>query len=111
MNQFIQWESLEGEPDFAQMEAFLVSTLVPVVPRAGFVRDLRRRLLNHAPVYGTESHGLRNGILAIAGLATSVLILIAGVRATLTLLSSLGILHQVKDQVKQNQAAPLNPIM
>lgn len=111
MSKKILWGSFEDQPDLTNLEAYLKASLLPVTPRPGYVRDLHKRLLSSKNTKEGEDHGLRNGLLAVAGLATSVLILIAGVRATIAFLSSMGILHQVKEHVQQNQAAPMNPAL
>jgi hypothetical protein len=63
----------------AEVEKQLKSTLVPVQPRAEYVRTLRTRLMeDKAP----SANVFQYLILAVAGILSSVLLVATGIRAT-----------------------------
>jgi len=91
----------------SSLEARLDSALRPLQPREEFVQQLRNQLVGvpdrHKIALSPEK--MRNGLL-IAGAAVSALVVVAaGVRATITFLGALGVIQQVKKQA--NEASPL----
>jgi hypothetical protein len=83
--------------EFAELENYLQEVLVPVSPRLSFVSGLKERLLE-APVPRLSSmpKGLQYTLLGALGVASGLLIIVTGIRATVTLLAALGLLSQMK---------------
>jgi hypothetical protein len=97
-----------NDQEIAKFESLLESYLQPVTPRADFVRQLRRRLLDvsrpSVKIPGTNY--IRYGLIAGASLAGSFLVVATGIRAVMTVLGALGIIHFVKQQVDQKGISP-----
>ncbi len=92
------------------VERLLAENLLPVNPRAEFVRGLKQQLLNKSePIIMLPGAGIaRNVMVVIAGLLSGTLILVFGGRAVIALLASLGVI-QVKKRMETKCAPPLNP--
>ena len=94
-------KNIEDE-SFQELEYYLRTILRPVEPKADFVADLGARLA-HEP--GKESYlpfKLQYALLAVAGLISSTIIVITGIRATLTLLGAMGLMRHIKGQAQSN---------
>lgn len=85
------------EEELAQLEAGLEQALVPVGPRRAFVSGLKGRLMAapepHVP---SMSPALQYTLLGALGLFSGIIILVTGIRATVTLLGAIGLLSQLK---------------
>lgn len=106
------WVNSEDLEDLAAIESYLRSLMEPVAPRAQFIKNLRARLFGRAThdETGLEVDFAPNYVLiAGAGILSSVLILITGIRALITLKGTIGTLRRVKTQVAQKQSAPITP--
>lgn len=80
--------------DLHTVEAYLFKTLHPVTPRADFVTSLREKIIqNPMPKKNTLSPW-ESAIFIAAGVLSSIIIIVTGVRATLTLIDSLRVLKQ-----------------
>ncbi|MEW6717502.1 MAG: hypothetical protein AB1345_08365 [Chloroflexota bacterium] len=94
------------------IEQHLGSALHPVKPRPEFVRGLREILVGSAP--GTtrwqipviSMEGIKKAVLILVGIASGTLLIINGLRAVVALLAALGLLQQVKKQVKEQSVQP-----
>jgi hypothetical protein len=104
MNQKTQWRN---PYDVNSLEALLEKTLVPVQPRQTFISNLHQKLTNPEARKSSPSP-LQLFLLGAAGVATSVLLVVTGIRATVTLLGALGVLRQMKEQVNPNEVTPLS---
>ena len=106
------WVNSEDLEDLAAIEAYLQSLMEPVAPRALFIKNLRDRLFSRKDrdepelVVDFEPNYV---LIAGAGVLSSILILITGIRALVTLKGTIGALRRVKAQVSQKQSAPLTP--
>ena len=100
--------SLEGQDyELSDLEAYLEATFQPVKPRPGFVSILREKLLV-IPIPVRSSLALfRYALLGIAGLVSSLIILVTGIRATVTVLGTLGILHHIRGEIQKRQTAQI----
>ena len=80
-----------------EMEAKLKESLVPVNPRPVFVSALKERILT-APEVKLPSMppALQYSILGALGLFSSILIIVTGIRATVTLIGALGLISQLR---------------
>lgn len=77
------------------MEHYLQTSFRPVAPRPDFVTDLKTRLAQESKRFNSRSTVLQYVLLSLAGVVTSALLIFAGMRAVITLLGVLGILHQM----------------
>jgi hypothetical protein len=85
----------ERELDIESLEAYLNTLLGPVKPRQEFVQGLRGRLestVSHTPkdqpqvqVSSVQLGGSTSLLLILAGLVGSLILLVTGIRATLSL--------------------------
>jgi hypothetical protein len=89
------------------MERFLQTSFSPVAPRPDFVSGLKTRLAVESKKVYSRSTVLQYVLLSLAGVVTSALLILAGVRAVVTLLGLLGILHQMRGSVGDKQSQPL----
>jgi len=94
-------------PDLSATEAYLHETLRPVQPRPAFVSDLKLRLARAPQPKSARSLILKYSFWGAAGLISGAIIIIAGVRATILILSALGVLHFAHDQVKNKSASSM----
>ena len=83
--------------DFADLEDYLDEALIPVEPSAAFVSGLKGRLLSvPEPQLPSMPLSLQYTLLGALGLFSGILIIVTGIRATVTLLGALGILSQLR---------------
>lgn len=95
----------------SELESLLETYLIPVKPRTEFVTQLKRRLLDSTRPrvnFPTQRY-LDYGLIALVSLAGSALVLITGIRAVLTVMSALGIIHLVKNQAEEKQVSSPKP--
>jgi hypothetical protein len=80
----------DPEPDEAvsSFEALLVRNLEPVRPRQEFVQYLHKRLATPPINYSTPENSKNSLLLIVVGLIGSMLVLFAGIRATLSILQA-----------------------
>jgi hypothetical protein len=88
-------------PAFGNMESYLQTSFRPVAPRPDFVTGLKTRLALESKRFGSRSTVMQYILLSLAGVLTSALLIFAGMRAVITLLGILGILHQIRSQQLQ----------
>jgi hypothetical protein len=89
--------------ELLKLEKQLDQTLNPVVPRSGFVRDLKARLFTGDFEVNKRwiPQKVSNTLLVIGGIIGSVIMLIASVRGLISLISALGTYIQTKNNQKQ----------
>lgn len=95
------------QPGVVKMEHFLQTSFSPVAPRPDFVSGLKTRLAVESKKVYSRSTVLQYVLLSLAGVVTSALLILAGVRAVVTLLGLLGILHQMRGPVGEKQSQSL----
>jgi len=95
------WGSSKKVEDesFQELEYYLRTVLKPVEPRADFVSDLGARLAGAPYTKQRLPVRLQYALLAAAGLISSLIIVITGIRATLTLLGAMGLMRHIKGQM------------
>lgn len=99
--------TIEIDPiELSHMESYLQNAMRPVQIRPEFVEGLRMRLLKEPLPKPGLSTGAQYLILGAAGVLSSVVIIIAGIRATVLILGALGLLRQMKNQVAKEGVAP-----
>jgi hypothetical protein len=79
--------------EMAALEAYLGGALQQVAPRSEYVAGLKQRLVNDSlPREVKRSQQMRRYMpLIIAGVLGGIVLLVTGVRAIVTLLSSMGV--------------------
>ena len=83
--------------EFVELEVNLDNALIPVKPRSAFVSGLQGRLLSlPEPQLPAMPSAIQYLLLGFVGVLGGVLIILTGIRATLTLLGAIGILSQLK---------------
>jgi len=94
-----------------ELEALLDHYLRPVNPRPEFVSQLQQRLFDSTrPVVRINGEKyLDYGFIVVASLIGSALVIMTGVRALLTVMSALGILHFVKSRSNDEQISSPSP--
>jgi len=70
----------DAQEELSDAEAYLSATLTPVRPRPEFVQGLRGRLSGPIPPISTSLRALQSTILLTAGIISSLVILMTGVR-------------------------------
>jgi hypothetical protein len=101
--------------ELVHLEDYLGHTLHPVTPRAEFVGALRDKLSRvelkaEENLLEKEPRALHLALLGGAGILSSLLLVITGVRAVLALIGAIGALKQMRQQLaaKPQVTAP-NP--
>ncbi|MBU2611382.1 MAG: hypothetical protein KJ606_10635 [Chloroflexi bacterium] len=92
----------------ALIEKRLAGILKPVRPRQEFIRSLRQRIqVTNQPAIVRRFPQRQFTFLLIAGIVSSAIVLVMGVRAFFSLLTALGIIQQADRQLKsQRKIAP-----
>jgi hypothetical protein len=106
------WSTRKKAKDesFDELEYYLRSVLRPVEPKPDFVSELGARLVGATFKEDQWPVRLQYALLAVAGLISSVIIVVTGIRATLTLLGAMGFMRHIKNQVQSNQTTAIPPI-
>jgi hypothetical protein len=87
------------------LERYLDRTLQPVIPRAEFVDTLRDKLNRvelqaEEDILNKEPRALHYALLGGAGILSSLLLLITGIRAVVTLIGAIGALKQMRQHLE-----------
>ncbi len=93
------------------LEGHLGHTLFPVTPRAEFVDALRDKLSRvelkaEENLLEKEPRALHLALLGGAGILSSLLLLITGVRAVIALIGAIGALKQMRQQLAAKPQIP-----
>ena len=93
--------------DLASVENALAGILQPVRPSHEFVGGLRSRLLSKNPglAFGSPNKKWQNALLVGGAVVSAIVLLVAGIRALISLLGTLGLLHQLNQQTKNKRTA------
>lgn len=94
-----------------EIEAQLDYAFTPVTPRVEFVDTLRSSLRRQwdMPTDEPISDSARTLLIGVAAFLTGTVALVMGIRVVITLLGSLGLLHQMKKQLPKGGARPMRP--
>jgi hypothetical protein len=102
-----------NQMELSNLEGYLDRTLQPVLPRAEFVDALRDRLSRaeiqtEQDILEKEPRALHYALLGGAGILSSLLLLITGIRAVIALIGAIGALKQMRQRldVKSPVTAP-----
>lgn len=77
---------IDAQEELSGAEEYLYATLKPVKPRPEFVQGLRGRLKGPVPPIKTSLRALQSVIFLTAGVISSLVILITGVRVLVLLM-------------------------
>jgi hypothetical protein len=94
------------------LEGYLERTLEPVIPRVEFVNTLRDKL-NRAELHAEENilekepRALHYALLGGAGILSSLLLLITGIRAMVALMGAIGALRQMRKRLEVKTPMPV----
>ena len=85
------------------IESYLQTYLVPMMPRPQFVSGLKKRLfesMEPAEVFveSDSTEVLRKVLLGGAGVLSSVFILVASIRTVLTIIGAIGAIRQLRQK-------------
>jgi hypothetical protein len=103
----ILWPPLkQSDKNIVYLEDILTKSLIHVSPRAEFVYDLHRRLLENFPqkIYNRFPQW---GIAAIASLISGTMLLVMGIRSAIMILSLLGVLSHYHQRRKTEQTSKI----
>ena len=85
------------QEEMVKMEEIMQESLVPITPRPAFISALKERILSAPePKVPSMAPALQYTLLGFIGLFSSLLIIVTGIRATITLLGALGIISQMR---------------
>jgi hypothetical protein len=97
--------------DLQEIEAYLEQAFQPVEPRLAYISSLKGRLLAAQPKKTASPALLKYSLWGLAGLVSSIVIVVAGVRATILLLSALGVLRYAQDRAQQEPASSVQTVL
>jgi hypothetical protein len=99
------------EQDFSDLESQLDAALQPIAPEDDYVRALRNKLAIQWGMPHENTSTDTQGILMLIGAAllSGILVLLLSIRAVLTIAATIGLLHQVKHQLKEQRTTTLPP--
>ena len=99
------WRKRNKESNFSSLESLLAASLKQIKPRPEFVQNLRRQFAGEPTrkLFGLPAQTFKTGLLTIGAGASILLLLFAGIRVVISILSALGLLHQVNKQMKEKR--------
>ena len=107
MPQIIVSQNHANNPTLQGLESYLYETLKPVKPRHEFIEGLKGRVVVETNKNRSPSNPLQTTLIIAVGVISSVIILITGIRAALTLLDSIKILRLSRYQAKRQLVTPV----
>jgi len=112
MNNFLQkaafWRNEKiSEEDILGIEDYLYSALYPVNPSSTFVQSLRSRLMDAPEPVNRSKEIMQYSLLGLAGVLSGIIIIVTGIRATVTILGALGLLRQARNRSNRQRPAPV----
>jgi hypothetical protein len=102
------WEKPEQASRLSNIEDNLRVIYQPVKPRPSYIEESRSRLLRATQDKSSRFVALQLLIIAMAGLASAVFILVLSVRTTITILSTLGLLHLFRQEIRNKRAVKMS---
>jgi hypothetical protein len=101
INPLRRWEM--NTQDVLVMEAQLQAVLKPVTIRPAFMAQMKERLMTQPVIEPPAAIIKRYAPVVAAGMLGSALIVIAGVRALITLLGALGVLRSMRNRLPHQE--------
>jgi len=90
--------------ELLQIERLVQSTLKPVSVRAVFVETLRQKLLAETLPASTAQFPIGYIAVILASVLSSIVLVLVGLRALLTLLATIGLIKKVKSSKVRGEA-------
>jgi hypothetical protein len=109
MKKFIKRVKTKDDFQTDKFEPILDAALVTVAPRPEFVGELRKRLAGQVLPVKTGPSLWQYAMWVSAGLVSGVVLVVAGVRATTSLLVAVGVIQQV-NKAQQTPGSSLRPV-
>jgi hypothetical protein len=107
----IDQEQLEQASRLSNIEDDLRVIFKPVKPRPSYISESRSRLLKTTQYESSQLVALQLLIIAMAGLASAVFILVLSVRTTITILSTLGLIRLFRQEIRRKRTvSTANPL-
>ncbi len=104
MKTFKRPDKSRREAELARVESYLRASLQPVEPRPAFAASLKARLAKETVTSTPAPMLFQYVLLSLAGIASGALLVLAGVRAAVTVLGLLGVLHQARGQMEAKRS-------
>ncbi len=87
-------------PDLRELEVYLGASLRPVKPRPEFISSARRKLADPQPTGIHLPKSVQFTLFAFLGVLSSLVILIAGIRAIITLIQAMHMGRNLQHQAE-----------
>lgn len=84
--------------ELSELESFLTRVYRPVTPRPDFVSGLRAKLVSLPEKNRLTPKVFKYTVLGIAGVLSSVILIVTGIRATMTIIGTVSLLRQIRNQ-------------
>ena len=85
------------QEEIGRMEEVMQESLVLVKPHPAFISKLKERILSAPePSVPSKAPVLQYALFGFVGIFSSILIIVTGIRAMITLLGALGIISQMR---------------
>ena len=107
MKRMVIHKTKGAEIDFPSIETYLGSALKPIQPRAVFVSGLKSRLETEARTRRVGLSFAQYALIAVIGIASSLLLLATGARAIATIIGALGLLRLSSGHTSRDRTARL----
>jgi hypothetical protein len=95
-------------PELSEVDSYLDYIFQPVSPRSQFVNQLEKRLVATPPPRIYFSNVLQYTILGVVGFFSSLIILVTGIRATMTFIGTLSVLRQIRTEIQHKRETQIN---
>jgi len=107
MNRISNKSEPYSSSELSKFEKRLQSVLRPIIPNHNYVENLRARLQGAPQVRKNKSNFLRYSVLGFAGVLSSAILIVTGVRAALTFIGAIGIIYHAKGHLRNNSSVPV----
>ncbi|MEK6222977.1 MAG: hypothetical protein N2D54_12090 [Chloroflexota bacterium] len=103
------WKKSKDSNELGILENQLDILFLPVAPQIEFVQGLRNELVGDSKKHKLtlSPSKMRNGLIWVGGVASVFIMVMAGLRAIITLLGAVGIVQQINKQNQSTAEAPL----
>ena len=101
----------EFEYDLPLIETYLNTALRPVKPRSGFVDSLSERLDSTKLPRFTPKELIKYSFIGLIGFLSSVIILVTGIRAVMTLIGMISSLEKIKSPIQEDKSRSIEPLL
>lgn len=109
MKRTVTYGSKGAEIDFPYIETYLGSALRPIQPRMTFVTGLKSKLETEARAKRAGLSLFQYLVLAVIGIASTVLLVFTGARAVAAVLGALSLLRLASGQANKKNPVTMSP--